>query len=254
MISHEHQYQYNFSEKHKDEMYNIQTRERKAATIVAVLRDHLKSGIRSSSVIDIGCSTGIITNLLSFHVNKIVGIDIDETAIDFAKKNHLRNNLTFKTSDAMHICYPDNNFDIAICAHIYEHVPDASILMSEIYRVLKPGGICYFAAGNRLNIIEAHYQLPFLSIIPKRFAHFYLRLTNKGTHYYEKHLTHRGLKKLTRDFEIIDYTGKIIENPIFFHAEYMIKNRSLKAIIARKIVKYAYFLCPGYIWLLRKKE
>lgn len=37
--------------------------------------------------------------------------------------------------------YPDNSFDVALMMHVIEHVPDPVEVLSEIYRVLKPGGM-----------------------------------------------------------------------------------------------------------------
>jgi hypothetical protein len=42
--------------------------------------------------------------------------------------------------DITNITFPDNTFDLIICNHVLEHVPDDAKAMSELYRVLKPGG------------------------------------------------------------------------------------------------------------------
>ncbi len=152
----------------------------------------------------------------------------------------------------MQLNFPKDMFDVVICAHVYEHVPDANRLMQEIHRVLRPAGVCYFAVDNRLNIFEPHYNLPFLSVIPRQFAHAYLKIAGKGNFYYEKHLTYWGLKKIVRNFERIDYTERVIANPQFFHTDYMIEKKTKKARFAKFIFRYAYWLSPGYIWLLRK--
>jgi len=99
---------------------------------------------------------------------------------------------------------------------------------------------------------EPHYNLPFLSVMPRYFAHRYMRITGKGKFYYEKHLSYWGLKRLIRNFERIDYTKRIIENPELFYADYMIKHGTMKSTFARLIVNYAYWICPSFIWLLRK--
>jgi len=42
--------------------------------------------------------------------------------------------------DITHICLGANTFDIVICNHVLEHVPDDGKAMTEIFRVLRPGG------------------------------------------------------------------------------------------------------------------
>jgi len=245
-------YQNNFSEKFRKAVYVRQDRERKAKTIIAVLDDFIGTDFRSFSILDVGCSAGIMANYFSDYFGEVVGIDIDEPAVQYARENFTKDKIEFKIGDAMDIKFPKVSFDVVICAHVYEHVPDADSLMMEIYRILKPGGVCYFSAGNRLAVKEPHYNLPFLSVMPRAFAHHYMRITGKGKSYYEKHLTYWGLKRLIRNFERIDYTKRIIENPELFHAEYMIKHGTMKSTFARLIVNYVYWICPSFIWLLRK--
>ena len=245
-------YQRRFSVTHPQAVYDREARERKAKTIIAVLTDFFGTDFRSFFILDLGCSTGIMANYFSGYFGEVVGIDIDKSAVQYAKENSIRDNIEFNIGDAMDIRYPKNSFDVVICAHVYEHVPDADRLMTEIDRVLKPGAVCYFSAGNRLTVKEPHYNLPFLSVMPRYFAHRYMKITGKGRFYYEKHLNYWGLKRLIRDFELIDYTKRIIENPELFYASYMIKHGTIKSAFARLIVNYAYWMCPSFIWLLRK--
>jgi SAM-dependent methyltransferase len=126
-------------------------------------------------------------------------------------------------------------------------------MMDEILRLLKPGGVCYFAAANRLNMMEPHYRLPLLSVIPRPLSHIYFRWAGKGNFYYEKHLSYWGLRGLVRKFELVDFTRLMIENPQRFSAEYLLKPDALKTRLARWVVKYAYWMVPSYIWLLKKK-
>ena len=244
-------YQHNFSDRGTS-MFDIESRERKAKTMIAVIEDYLEASLENLEALNVGSSAGIIDNYLSQNFKHMTGIDIDESAIFHAQKNYQRDNLVFEIGDAMNIGYDSNHFDVVISSQVYEHVPDAQKMIFEIYRVLKPGGLCYFAAGNRLMWTEPHYKLPLLSVLPRSLAHIYMRLAKKGPYYYEKHSSYWGLKKLVRSFEVIDYTAKIIENPRKFYAEYMIRPGTCKAQLASLLANYAIWLVPGWIWVLKK--
>lgn len=246
--------QLEFSQLHPEAVYNIEKRRRKAKKIFLVLNEYFKEKSENLSVLNLGCSAGIISDYLRQKFGKVTGIDTDHRAIDYAVNNFKYSNLEFYARDALNTGFPDNYFDIIICNHIYEHASNPRQLIAEIKRVLKSDGVCYFAAENRLNIMEAHYRLPFLSIIPKPCAHLYLRLCGKGKLYSENLSTYWRLKKLVdiSNFKLIDYTFKIIDQPLRYSAEEIIIPGSFKQKILREVIKSAYWLCPTYIWLLKK--
>ncbi|RKZ69773.1 MAG: hypothetical protein DRQ48_07430 [Gammaproteobacteria bacterium] len=246
-------YQHDFSDK-GTAMFDEEGREKKARTMVAVLQDYFEDSLTNFTVLNVGGSAGIIDDYLSRHFKSVVSIDIDEKAVSHAKNNFSNENLKFEIGDAMNLQYIDETFDVVIATQIYEHVPDAQTMIKEIHRVLKPGGACYFAAGNRLMWNEPHYNLPLLSVVPRPMANLYLRLSGKGNYYYEKHLSYWGLKKLTRSFTIHDYTKALIDNPAKFGVEYMIRPESAKARVASVLARYFMWIVPGYIWILGKNE
>ncbi|HOX23719.1 MAG TPA: class I SAM-dependent methyltransferase, partial [Elusimicrobiales bacterium] len=172
--------------------------------------------------------------------------------VEHATRNFGSDKIKFQLSDAMNVPFEDQSFDVINCSHVYEHVPDSARLLAEIRRLLKPGGVCFFSAGNRLILMEGHYKLPFLSVIPKFSAHWYLRLLGKGDFYYENHLTLWGLRKLVSGLEIVDYTHRVIAEPAKFHAEEMVRDGSFTQKALLTLWPMVYWLCPTYIWLLRK--
>jgi ubiquinone/menaquinone biosynthesis C-methylase UbiE len=248
----DYKYQENFSAKY-EVLYNYTGRQQKANKIIAVLKDFLEDDLKNLKLLDIGSSTGIMTKLLSEHFYETIGIDIDELGVKYSNGNFKNDHLSFILDDAMNLSFSENSFDVVNCSHIYEHVPDSKKLMSEIYRVLKPGGVCFFAAGNRFVFMEAHYKLPLLSVVPKWIAHKYIKLIKKADFYYENHLTYWGLKKLVSEFEINDYTKEIIKNPQNFFASEMVKEKSSLQFFYLTVLNLAYWLCPTYIWVLKKK-
>jgi len=229
-----------------------QGRGQKFKKILSVLKD-FQLETRSLTCLDVGCSSGVITSFLQDHFSRVIGIDIDQEAVQYAHAHGTSPHVRFLIGDAMAIPLKGEAVDLVICNHIYEHVPDAKQLMEEIYRVLKKGGFCYFAAGNRHMIMEGHYHLPFLSWFPKSVGHLYLRLFGKGTFYYEEHLSLQELKELVRKFEIHDYTLPIIRNPSQFFATDLFDTRTVSYRFVRWSAPLLYRWIPTYIWILKKK-
>ena len=245
-------YQYNYSEL-KSSVFDSNDRINKARKTLAVLEDYL-SYTSNLTLLDIGSSTGIMTNEYADYFQSVVGIDIDVKAVNFANQKFKKNNIRFVNLPIEETDFKEESFDVITCSHIYEHVPSDRLLMDNIYKLLKPGGICYFAAGNRYKIIETLYNLPFLSYFPKKIANFYIRIFTKHKEYYENLKSLRQLKKLVSSFEIVDYTLKILEKPTEFYANDMLKEGTLKYSIVNFLSNKFYFIIPTYIWILKKPE
>lgn len=248
------EYQENYTENPvaRKYMYDEEGRAAKAEKIVAILRDHL-GDLSRLSILDVSSSTGLMPRCFAPHFARVSGIDIDEGAVAFARENNHLPNVDFQVMDALHTVFADDTFDVVVCNQMYEHVPDAAQLLREIRRILAPGGICYFGATNRLKVIETHYgRLPFLSWLPKPFANLYLRLLRRGTRYYENLHSYWTLRRICSDFEIIDYTVKVVRHPERFGAIDTIRPGSVQQKLALILLRAAYWFSPGYIWLLKK--
>ncbi len=247
----ERDYQYNYSEL-KPAVFDDQKLVRKAETILRVCEDFAgRDSLRQFDLVDVGSSSGIIDNFLADHFGSVLGLDIDETAMAHAQKSFNKSNLDFRPGDAMQLPLADACCDIVVCTQIYEHVPDAATMFQEIYRVLRPGGFCYFAGNNRLMLMEPHYRLPLLSVIPRPLAHRYLRLAGRGDHYHELHFTPRTLRQMCQAFEIVDYTAKVTAEPEKFGVDYMLPAGSAVRMAASLMTRMARWASP-MIWLLRK--
>jgi ubiquinone/menaquinone biosynthesis C-methylase UbiE len=236
-----------------DSMHSLEDRRRKANTMVLVLRECLGGSLAGARVLNLGCSTGIIDEFIAPSVGTMVGADIDAAGIELAQSRRTAPNLRFEIGDAMDLRFEDAEFDVVICSQVYEHVPDATRLMSQIGRVLAPGGLCYFAATNRWAVMEKHHHLPFLSWLPQALADRYMRAAGKGSSYYEKHLGYFRLRTLVDAFDVEDFTGRILGDPERYGAGYMI-GRGFRRAVARAFYAVARPLFPGYIWILRKRS
>jgi len=63
----------------------------------------------------------------------------------------------FEKIDVTRIQYPQDHFDFVICNHVLEHVPDDRQALSELFRILKPGG-------------SAILQTPYSSVLTNSFS------------------------------------------------------------------------------------
>jgi 2-polyprenyl-3-methyl-5-hydroxy-6-metoxy-1,4-benzoquinol methylase len=234
----------------------IKNRELKAGKIGSVLSDYFKkTSLDKATVLDIGCSIGAISQCLSKSAGKVVGIDIDSEAIEYAKKRWAGiANLEFYLTDGSDIRFADNSFDIIICNGVYEHVSAPKALVNQIHRLLKPGGICYFSAMNKLTILEPHYNIPFLSILPKKMADLVMVITCKGRHYDVSAYTYRKMKALFEGFRAEDITLNVISNPKKYSVPELAGMNSLGINIITAITRLFYYFLPTYLWIIKKDD
>ena len=59
---------------------------------------------------------------------------------------------------------------------------------------------------------------------------------------------------MVRDFEVTDDSLRIVRDPERFHATEMVRPGSLKQTVSLALLETAYWLCPTYIWILRKPD
>jgi demethylmenaquinone methyltransferase / 2-methoxy-6-polyprenyl-1,4-benzoquinol methylase len=105
-----------------------------------------RSGIREGDlVLDVCSGTGELAMLLARKVGdsgSVTGADFCEEMLQRARKKtgaH-RRNLSFILSDAKQLPFPDNTFDAVTVSFGMRNIPDTSLALTEIKRVLKPGG------------------------------------------------------------------------------------------------------------------
>ncbi len=207
------------------EMLNEGSRRQKAAKILSVLKHFLgREDLDGLTALDIGCSTGFISDELHKAGAKVIGLDIDEPGLAAARKR-FGDEINFVCAGGEDIPAPAQSFDIVIFNHIYEHVVDADAVMTDIRRVLRPDGVVYLGLGNRLGVVEPHYKLPFLSWLPKRAADHYVRATGRASTYYETFRTRPNLLRMCAGLNVWDYTFTVLTQARMFAADDMVPAR-----------------------------
>jgi len=235
-------------------LLDFNDRQIKVDKMLAILKDCGEISFETTKqlAVDIGCSRGFFTSALSPYFQNVFGIDIDSHAIGLAAHETQKSNLHYVIADSLRLPFKDDSVDLIICNHVYEHVPRAEQLFSEIHRVLKDTGACYLGSASRFIIIEPHYNLPFLSWLPKCLAHRYMRIMGKGEYYYETLQTYWGIKRLISRFDQVDYTLRIIADPDRYKARDLFPEKGFLKKIPLWTWKTCYWFLPTYIFILRK--
>ena len=91
----------------------------------------------AGSALDLGCGDGRLGEVLE--AGELVGADVSEVALERARKRLPAARLVRIEPDS-ELPFEDGRFELVLCAETLEHVRDVQLLLSEVRRVLRPGG------------------------------------------------------------------------------------------------------------------
>lgn len=100
-------------------------------------------------VLDVGCGPGFLCESIAEVVGRdgaVTGIDISGDLIALCKRRNPPAWLSYVVGDATNIGQPDASFDVVACTQVAEYVSDVDRVVSEAFRVLRPGGRAVFVA------------------------------------------------------------------------------------------------------------
>lgn len=95
-------------------------------------------------IADIGCGSGEITVRLAARYPRaeLVGVDVLESSVAYARRRHaaLAPRVRFEQGDAFELALPDERFDLVVCRHMTQAIPEPERVLAELKRICKPGG------------------------------------------------------------------------------------------------------------------
>jgi len=102
--------------------------------------------LKGKKILDIACGTGWSSEQFARAGADVTAIDITPKAVELAKKRFELYSLRAEilVADAENLSFPDNSFDYILAWGCLMHMPNTQKAISEIYRVLKPGGWFFF--------------------------------------------------------------------------------------------------------------
>ncbi len=127
------------------------------------------------TVLDVGCAGGFMAEAIDERGAQVTGIDPAGEAIAAASRHaeQTGRSIRYDTGVGEALPYDDASFDTVVCVDVLEHVTSVPQTLSEIARVLKPGGVFCFDTINRN---------PIARLAAITMAEDVLRVLPKGTH------------------------------------------------------------------------
>lgn len=175
-----------------------------AATAERVCSD-LPSAFMPNNILEVGASVGFNSLALArkFPKAAIHSVEPDQEAVDVASSMAADFNVSYKPVCGIgeNLPYPDCYFDLIVCHTVIEHVQDVEQVISEMARVLKPGGYIHIEAPNYFWPYEPHLSIWCLPLAGKYGVKIMARLQGQGNHLsYLNHLQFVTPWRLERSF------------------------------------------------------
>jgi SAM-dependent methyltransferase len=154
--------------------------------------------------LDLGCADGGYTEeLLRRGAAEVVGVDAEEDRIAAARDKNLAH-ASFQVAFAEKLPFPEGYFDGVFMNEVFEHVGNEAVVLAEVARVLRRGGLLVLISPNRWFPFEGHgmrtslwtvgFPVPLLPWLPQRLAKRWMRARNYWPSQLVKDVARAGLR------------------------------------------------------------
>ena len=223
------------------------SRRAKARNIIAIIRSQI-SELKTLSILDFGCHTGLMTVHLATAFSQTTGIDRNEKSIAAAKKLRSESNVEFRHYDGETLPFKNKSFDVVIANHVLYYVDDPQATIRELHRVMKDNSICYLSAMN------GHYS-QWIHMCPEMLRPWLLRTVLKSSLSTGNEIQYQQYLELFKNFRIIDFTSEILIHPKIYASDSSGIHQNFLFVLSffpKRFLKLLSRSSPTFIFLLRK--
>ncbi|HEX8591409.1 MAG TPA: class I SAM-dependent methyltransferase, partial [Candidatus Paceibacterota bacterium] len=154
--------------------------ERKEAGARSLAGDFEKRAgtLAGKRLLELGFGSGLHIPAFVERGAAVTGLEVNGVLADIARENLKERGVAAElyVYDGSRMPFEDASFDYVFATTVLEHVSDMRNVLSEIGRILVPGGRAYLSFPNRWRLKESHTGYWFVSYLPRELAARYLRL------------------------------------------------------------------------------
>ena len=211
----------------------------------------------SSNILEIGCGTGLYTQLLQekFPQANLVALDISEAMIKVAQKK--LGNITFLTADGEDL-HLDKKFDLICSNACFQWFENLSEALAKYHRALKSGGILLFSVFGpqtyqELQSVLSEFFKKEVAIAANSFINLTMLQKTINRHFKTSSIeektitkTHPSLKNLLNQIKFTGTAGAGLHAQAFIGPQSLIRLEALYKARFKSIVStYQIFYCEA---------
>lgn len=236
------------------------------ATIDTLVRQHLdhvrgvaatslldrEVGLAGTRLLDVGAGLGELVVCALERGADAYGIEPDADAAAIARlllesRGHDPERVQAGVGETLP--HDDASFDVVTCHNVLEHVRDVRAVVTELTRVVRPGGHVLVSVPNYLFPYEGHYRMKWVPLAPKRIAAFFLRRMGRDPRFLLEHVTYTTYPRMVREWRWHALQSRNLTE------EDVRANRHPNALYRSRFWRFAALhlkLYPNVTWLLTK--
>ncbi len=209
--------------------------------------------VENSRVLEIGFGSGQLLKALRDQGNEVYGTDVGQDIVNRAQASGF-NNVILLDSSEEDMPHKDDFFDAVYCYEVFEHLTNPYRMVSEVSRVLKPGGYFYFSVPTQegtMGYASNRHSFVYPGLLEKaNLERFFMQMYFKVEECYEddqnliahRHYRFKNMKRnelpdimevIVGDYRVQDIYGHLLQ-PEQIHEEILKELRPyLKILDAR---------------------
>jgi SAM-dependent methyltransferase len=165
---------------------------------------------QSPRILDAGCGTGEGARRFAeyFPGANVLGVDIIDAHLELARARStaLAPRLSFEHRSIFDLELPKGTFDLVVCRHVLQSIPQPEKVLAELVRVTRPGGLLHLIPEDYGMIHFGQDSLDldrFWTIAPREFGESTRTDFHIGRHIWG-HLSDLGLEEIVIDYVVVD--------------------------------------------------